>query len=179
MSNQFRKTRSSPEENRISRWPTKLDIITTFLKLTLKGSLSKEAKENESTQVTDLSVQRTYTTNVRNICGERDFMRIEAEAHAPDAIEKMMANFEANCIGAIRRVAESGKFDGEDANLTLNLMALLAVRSPEMRENIRDSVSGLPSMSWTSLWQPKIGGRVTLHRCAKMECPSKMSHMKK
>jgi nitrogenase molybdenum-iron protein alpha/beta subunit len=48
-----------------------------------------------------------------------------------------MATFEANGIEAIRRVASSGVFEGEDANLTMNLMALHAVRSPEMRENMR------------------------------------------
>lgn len=103
----------------------------------LKGFALQRSERQWYTQVTDLSAQRTYTANVRNVCGERDFMRIEVDGHAPDAIEKEMSNFEAKCIDAIRRVAESGKFDGEDANLTLNLMALLAVRSPEMRENHR------------------------------------------
>src|SRR6185312_3633213 len=103
----------------------------------LKGFAQQRSERQWYTHVTDIAAQRTYTANVRNVCGERDFMRIEADGHAPDAIEKEMANFEAQCIGAIRRVAETGKFDGEDANWTLNLMALLAVRSPEMRENLR------------------------------------------
>lgn len=104
----------------------------------LKGFAQQRSERQWYTHVTDFPAQRTYTANVRNVCGERDFMRFEAEGHAPDAIEKEMANFEAQCIGAIRRVAETGKFDGEDANWTLNLMALLAVRSPERRENLRE-----------------------------------------
>jgi hypothetical protein len=65
-------------------------------------------------------------------------MRIELNGYAPDSIEKELSNFESKGIQAIRRVASNGNFDGEDANWTLNLMALLAVRSPEMRENQRD-----------------------------------------
>jgi len=103
----------------------------------LKGFAQQRSARQWYTNVTDLPAQRTYTANVRNVCGERDFMRIEADGYEPDAIEKEMANFEAQCVGAIRRVAETGKFDGDDANWTLNLMALLAVRSPEMRENLR------------------------------------------
>jgi len=104
----------------------------------LKGFAVKRSERQWYTHVTDFSADRTYTANVRNVCGERDFMRIEVAGYAPDAIEKEMANFEAQCIGAIRRIAQTGNFNGDDANWTLNLMALMAVRSPEMRENIRD-----------------------------------------
>jgi hypothetical protein len=72
----------------------------------LKGFAQQRSERQWYTQVTDLSAQRTYKANVRNVCGERDFMRIEVDGHAPDAIEKEMSNFEAKCIGAIRRVAE-------------------------------------------------------------------------
>lgn len=64
-------------------------------------------------------------------------MRVDMDGYEPDKIEKEMSPFETKSIEAIRRVASTGRFQGEDANLTLNLMALLAVRSPEMRENIR------------------------------------------
>jgi len=103
----------------------------------LKGFAQQRSERQWHTHVTDFHAQRTYRANVRNVCGQRDFMRVELDGHSPDAIEKEMANFEARCIDAIRRVAETGKFDGEDANWTLNFMALLAVRSPEMRENLR------------------------------------------
>ena len=103
----------------------------------LKGFAHKRSESQWFTHVTDFSADRAYTANVRNVCGERDFLRIDVDGYAPDAIEKEMSNFEAQCIGAIRRIAETGKFDGEDSNLALNLMALMAVRSPEMRENLR------------------------------------------
>lgn len=89
--------------------------------------------------VTDCVARRTYPANVRNVCGERDFLRIAIEGEAPDKIEKEMSGFEAKCIEAVRIVANGEDFKEESANLILNLMALLAVRSPEMRENLRRS----------------------------------------
>ena len=104
----------------------------------LKGFACERTEKQWYSNVTDLLAQRTYVANVRNICGERDFMRIEIEGHSPDAIENGLSSFENKGIEAIRRVSDSGTFYGDDANWTLNLMALLAVRSPEMRENQRD-----------------------------------------
>lgn len=104
----------------------------------LRGFAHQRTSRQWYTHVTDFIANRSYPTNVRNVCGERDFMRVEMEGHEPDKLEKEMGNFEAKCIEAIRRVAETGEFVGEDANWTLNLMALLAVRSPEKRENVRD-----------------------------------------
>lgn len=103
----------------------------------LRGFAQQRGSRQWYTHVTNLVKGSSYLTNVRNVCGERDFMRVEMDGYAPDAIEKEMSNFEALCIAAIRRVAETSIFSGEDANLILNFMALLAVRSPEMRENVR------------------------------------------
>lgn len=103
----------------------------------LRGFAQKRTSKLWQTYATDLEAQRSYLTNVRNVCGERDFMRVEMDGVEPDKIEKEMSAFETKCIEAIRRVADREEFSGEDSNLTLNLMALLAVRSPEMRENIR------------------------------------------
>lgn len=104
----------------------------------LRGFAQQRSARQWYINVTDLEQKKTFTTNVRNVCGERDFMRVEMEGYEPDKIEKEMSNFEAQCIDAIRRIAQTGKFEGDDANQAMNLMALFAVRSPEMRENIRD-----------------------------------------
>ena len=45
--------------------------------------------------------------------------------------------FETQARDAILRVAKSRKFEGDDRIIILNLMALLAVRHPLMRENMR------------------------------------------
>lgn len=104
----------------------------------LRGFAQKRGERQWYIHVNDLEAKRSFPTNVRNVCGERDFNRVELEGHPPDRLEKEMSAFETKCVEAIRRIAATGKFDGEDADLTLNLMALFAVRSPEMRENIRD-----------------------------------------
>jgi hypothetical protein len=95
-------------------------------------------KTNWYTYVSDLREKRFYETNVRNVCGERDFMRYEMEGESPTRLEHELGQFEGKACESIRRVVETGTFDGEDKIQVLNLMAILAVRSPEQRENIRD-----------------------------------------
>jgi hypothetical protein len=87
--------------------------------------------------VADLGASKFFETNPRNVAGERDFNRIEIEGEKPDALESKLSGFEAQVAESIRRVAESGKFEGDDRRNILNLIALLAVRSPQMREHIR------------------------------------------
>ena len=86
----------------------------------------------------DFQEKKTYETNTRNICAKRDFMRFEAEDREPDWLENEFSKLESKAVAAIREVTKSGIFDGEHKNYILNLMALLAVRSPEQRENMRE-----------------------------------------
>ncbi len=88
--------------------------------------------------VHDLQEKKTYETNTRNICSQRDFMRFEAIGREPDWLENEFGKLESKAAEAIREVAKLGVFDGENKNYILNLMALLAVRSPEQRENMRE-----------------------------------------
>jgi hypothetical protein len=88
--------------------------------------------------VQDFVEKKTYETNTRNVCAERDFMRYEAESKKPDWLEQEFSKLESKACGAIRDVLTTGVFDGANRNYILNLMALLAVRSPEQRENMRD-----------------------------------------
>lgn len=89
--------------------------------------------------VHDFQDKRTYETNTRNVCAERDFMRFEAQGRKPDWLEEEFSKLESKACEAIRDVVRTtGTFEGEHKNYILNLMALLAVRSPEQRENMRD-----------------------------------------
>ncbi len=88
--------------------------------------------------VHDFQEKKTYETNTRNICAQRDFMRFEAKGRKPDWLEEEFGKLESEAVAAIRVVTRSGVFDGENKNYILNLMALLAVRSPEQRENMRE-----------------------------------------
>ena len=88
--------------------------------------------------VHDFQGKRTYETNTRNVCAERDFMRFEAQGRKPDWLEEEFSKLESKACEAIRHVVQTRIFEGDDKNYILNLMALLAVRSPEQRENMRD-----------------------------------------
>jgi hypothetical protein len=88
--------------------------------------------------VNDFQNKRTYETNTRNVCAERDFMRFETQGRKPDWLEEEFSKLESKACEAIRDVVRARTFVGENKNYILNLMALLAVRSPEQRENMRD-----------------------------------------
>ncbi len=87
--------------------------------------------------VHDFQEKRTYETNTRNVCAERDFMRFEVQGRKPDWLEEEFSKLESKACEAIRNVVRTRTCKGEDKNYILNLMALLAVRSPEQRENMR------------------------------------------
>lgn len=89
--------------------------------------------------VHDFQAKKTYETNTRNICAQRDFMRFDAKGRKPDWLEEEFGKLESEAVAAIREATRSGVFDGENKNYILNLMALLAVRSPEQRESMRES----------------------------------------
>lgn len=88
--------------------------------------------------VHDFKEQKTYKANTRNVCAQRDFMRFDFNDRAPDWLENELGKLESNAVTAIRDVASSGDFRGGNRNHILNLMAVLAVRSPEQRESMRD-----------------------------------------
>jgi hypothetical protein len=88
--------------------------------------------------VHDFQEKKTYETNTRNVCAQRDFMRFEVKGRKPDWLEEEFGKLESEAVAAIREVMKSGVLDGENKNYILNLMALLAVRSPEQRENMRE-----------------------------------------
>ncbi|MFN9471395.1 DUF4238 domain-containing protein [Acidovorax sp.] len=104
----------------------------------LRGFGHKKGK-NWFVFANDLGTGRSYEANTRNVCGERDFMRFESKGHAPDVLEKELSKLEGAACQAIRSVVQTAKFESEDKVLIVNLMALLAVRSPERRESMRQS----------------------------------------
>lgn len=78
-----------------------------------------------------------FATNPRNVCGIRDFNRVDLPGVKPDGLESSFSAFETEVAEALRRISTSGKCDGDDRITILNLMAMLAVRSPQQRENWR------------------------------------------
>ncbi|MGO4393411.1 DUF4238 domain-containing protein [Variovorax sp. M-6] len=102
----------------------------------LRGFARKRGK-HYMVVVHDLGNKKAFETNTRNVCAQRDFMRFEAKDRKPDWLEEEFSKLESAAVEAIREVVKTGGFDGDDRNSILNLMALLAVRSPEQRENMR------------------------------------------
>lgn len=79
---------------------------------------------------------RSFRTSPINVAVERDFNRIDIEGKSPDSIELALASFEERATQAIRNVIERGAFpNGEDCNLIINLIGLMAVRNPYRRKS--------------------------------------------
>jgi len=88
----------------------------------------------------DIHQRRQFITSTQNIAQERDFLRIELEGIAPDALESAMSRFESQLGPVLARLAETGRRPaGEDFVILLNLMALVAVRNPKTRETLKQS----------------------------------------
>ncbi len=102
----------------------------------LKGFTKNGAKKSKLI-VIDLLQKKRFETTPRNVGGLRDFNRINIEGLDQNTIEDSLAVFESEAAAALRKLEKDHSFEGETRTLILNLLALLAVRSPEMRENWR------------------------------------------
>lgn len=102
----------------------------------LRGFTRGGSKKSKIT-VIDLKEKKRFETIPRNVGGIRDFNRIETEGVDPNIIETSLAKFEGEAASALRRIEEDLAFEGEAKELILNLIAILAIRSPEMREHWR------------------------------------------
>lgn len=102
----------------------------------LKGFTKGGAKKSKIT-VIDLKEKKQFETIPRNVGGIRDFNRIEVDGVDPNIIETSLAKFEDEAARALRHIEENSTFEGTAGEVILNLVALLAIRSPEMREHWR------------------------------------------
>lgn len=100
----------------------------------LKGFTEGGSKKSKLT-VIDLREKKHFQTIPRNVGGERDFNRVEIQGLDSNALEKSLADFEGHAASALRRVDEGSALEGENHELILNLIALLALRSPARREH--------------------------------------------
>lgn len=104
----------------------------------LRGFGWKRGEKQWYIHAYNLRELRHFQPNIKGVCAERDFLRIDVEGQSPYQLEKEMGKFESRVREAILSVAETHMFDGESRTYILNLMALFAVRYPQMRENMRD-----------------------------------------
>ena len=101
----------------------------------LKGFTQGSAKKSKLT-VIDLKGKKEFETTPRNVGGMRDFNRVEIEGIDPEVVEKAQSDFEGKVATAIKKVGETFQFSGENKSLILDLIGMLAIKSPEMREHL-------------------------------------------
>lgn len=102
----------------------------------LKGFTKGGAKKSKLT-VIDLEENRYFETIPRNVGGIRDFNRISDEGVDQNILEKSLSDFEGAAASALRKLEEGAIFEGEIKDLILNLLAMVAIRSPQRREHFR------------------------------------------
>lgn len=82
---------------------------------------------------------RTFTSAIDNVALERDFNRVELAGLEPDAIENLMAGVEDDISKALDRIAAVQSIAAKEDRITLvNLICVLALRNPRLRETIRE-----------------------------------------
>lgn len=85
--------------------------------------------------VVDLPTKGTFRTSPENIAAERDFHRIEIDGFDPDAVENSLSVFEGELSQALVRIIASRSIsDANDRALLLNLVGLMSIKNPRLRE---------------------------------------------
>ncbi|TOJ99052.1 DUF4238 domain-containing protein [Vibrio parahaemolyticus] len=101
----------------------------------LKGFTQGNAKKSKLT-VLDLKNKKKFETIPRNVGGMRDFNRVEIDGVDPEIIEKTQSDFEGKAATALKKLEETSDFSGEIKDVILELIGMLAIKSPEMREHL-------------------------------------------
>ncbi len=102
----------------------------------LKGFTGGQSKKSKLA-VIDIKRNKSFETIPRNVGGVRDFNRIEIEGVDPNCLEHELSKFENQVATALKKLREPLNFSGETKGIILNFIALIAGRSPERREGIR------------------------------------------
>ncbi|HFD4278014.1 TPA: DUF4238 domain-containing protein [Vibrio parahaemolyticus] len=103
----------------------------------LKGFTKGNAKNSKLT-VFDLKTMKKFETKPRNVGGMRDFNRVDIPGIDPEIVEKQQSEFEGKVATALKCIEETLDFSGDTKNLILELVGMLAIKSPEMRKHIAE-----------------------------------------
>ena len=102
----------------------------------LKGFTHGQSKKSKLS-VIDVKGKKSFETTPRNVGGVRDFNRVEIEGINPNHLESELSKFEGMAATALKKLKDTQDFSGETKDIILNLITLIAVRSPERREHMR------------------------------------------
>ncbi|HEQ1717495.1 TPA: DUF4238 domain-containing protein [Pseudomonas aeruginosa] len=103
----------------------------------LRGFTQGSAKNSKLT-VLDLKSNTKFETIPRNVGGMRDFNRVEIAGVDPEIVEKAQADFEGEVATALKKLEATSDFSGETKNVILELIGMLAIKSPEMRKHLAE-----------------------------------------
>lgn len=112
----------------------------------LKGFTKGGSKKSKLT-VVDFKEKKCFETIPRNVGGIRDFNRIDVNGTNPNTIEQTLAGFEGKVASALQKLEQDLNFEGNTKDLVLFFIALLAVRSPEMREHSNNFQAKISEMA--------------------------------
>jgi Protein of unknown function (DUF4238) len=106
----------------------------------LESFATKTSKKKKSSLwVFDAADRKSFKTAPDNVALQTDFNTIDVEGHAPDAFENAMASVESDIGPALTRIIAAKNLDNEeDKALLLNLIGLLHIRNPRLRERFRN-----------------------------------------
>jgi hypothetical protein len=116
----------------------------------LKG-FSNGGSKKSKIKVFDIKTRKTFETIARNIAAERDFNRVEISGIEPNMIESFMSGFEGKIPTAVSKIENGQLFEGESKAVILNLMAFLAIRTPQMRTHLGKFFSEIAEYTMASV----------------------------
>lgn len=109
-----------------------------FLSQCYLRGFTKNGSKKSNLIVVELSQKKHFETKPRNVGGIRDFNRINAEGVDQNILEKSLADFESQAATSLKALVEGADFAGQEKEAIITLIGLSAVRSPQMRENMRE-----------------------------------------
>lgn len=121
-------------------------------------ALEIKGKKKRELLAFDALEQKPFRTSPDDVALQRDFNTIDLEGHAPDAFEKALAEVESAIGPALGRIVEQQSLANEDDRASLlNLICLLYVRNPKLREVMRSMKDQLAKVLFaTALSNPKL-----------------------
>lgn len=84
--------------------------------------------------VYDFDQKKCFKTTPRNVGAIRDFNRIDVGKIDPNSLEIALSQFEGEVAAALRELDDKKDYNDKILAYMINLIALFAIRSPEMRE---------------------------------------------
>ncbi len=101
-------------------------------------SVKNPKKKKSNLYAFDAVDRKVFRPAPDNVALQTDFNTIDLEGHKPDAFENAMASVESEIGPAlVRIVAAKSLKNEEDRTLLLNLIGLLHIRNPRLRERVR------------------------------------------